>query len=120
MSAWNIQPQEVTTILSTVSGYVGDETGTEGLTSHMKSLETHLNEADSAAASAPIGAALSEFAAHYFGEIGDMVAISSSAVEGAGEATLHYTNGNLEMAAESQANAGEIPGPGLGGTDFFY
>jgi hypothetical protein len=120
MSAWNIQPQEATTILSAVSGHVGDEEGTEGLTGHMKSLETHLNEADSAAASAPIGVALGELAAHYFGEIGDMVAISSSAVAGAGEAILHYTNGNLEMAAESQAHAGEMPDTGLGGTNFFY
>ncbi|ASU61088.1 DUF6507 family protein [Nocardiopsis dassonvillei] len=117
MSAWNIQPSEVSAILTSVSGQVGDEEGTEGLTSHMSSLETHLNEASSGAASDPIGMALAEFADHYFGEIGDMVSISSSAVTGASDATLYYVNGNLEMAAESQANAGKIPEPvdGAGG-----
>ncbi|WP_157982385.1 DUF6507 family protein [Nocardiopsis sp. FIRDI 009] len=84
MPAWSIQPQEVFGVLSSVSEHVGDEDGTEGLTGHMTSLETHLNEANSAANSDPIGTALAEFAEHYFGEIGGMVSKSASAVSGAG------------------------------------
>ncbi|WP_160050612.1 MULTISPECIES: DUF6507 family protein [unclassified Nocardiopsis] len=109
MTAWNIHPQQVFGVLSGVSEHIGDEDGTYGLTGHMTSLETHLNEANSAANSDPVGVALSEFAEHYFTEVGDMVAKSASAVEGAGEATMHYVNGNLQMAEEAQANAGEIP-----------
>jgi len=52
--------------------------------------------------------ALAEFGEHYFTEVGGMVEKSASAVAGASEATLHYANGNLQMAADAQANAGEI------------
>jgi hypothetical protein len=109
VSTWTVYPEEVFGVLSGVSGHIGDEDGTQGLTGHMTSLETHLNEANSAANSNPIGVALSEFAEHYFSEIGGMIGKSASAVEGAGEATMQYANGNLEMAAEAQANAGEVP-----------
>ncbi|GAA0987346.1 MULTISPECIES: DUF6507 family protein [Nocardiopsidaceae] len=108
MSAWNIQTGEVFGVLSGVSGHIGDEEGSQGLTSHLNSMETHLNEANSAANSDPIGVALSEFAEHYFDEVGGMVEKSASAVGGASDATLHYVNGNLQMAADAQANAGEI------------
>ena len=111
MSAWNIRPSEVGTILSTVSGHVGDEEGTEGLTGHLTSLEGHLADAASGAHSSPIEMALGEFAEHFFGEVGDMVAITSSAVTGAGEATMHYVNGNLDMAFDAQANAGKVVTP---------
>src|SRR5690625_5140258 len=81
---------------------------TEGLTLHATSLETALNDANAAAKSWPIGTALSEFSKHCSGEVGDMIGLGASAVKGAGDATRHYANGNLEMAAEAQSNAGDI------------
>ncbi|SHI56675.1 hypothetical protein SAMN05421803_101601 [Nocardiopsis flavescens] len=119
MSTWNIRPPEVGAILGTVSGHVGDEEGTEGLTGHLTSLEGHLADAASGAHSPPIEMALGEFAGHFFAEVGDMVALTTSAVTGAGEATTHYVNGDLDMAAEAQANAGKtftpVDGNGNGG-----
>lgn len=102
MSAWNIRPGEVGTILTTVFSHVGDEEGTSGLTGNMTDLGERLVDADTHAASGPIGRALGEFAEHYFGVLGDTVGLAARAVNGAGEATLHYTYGNLEMAAAAQ------------------
>ncbi|MDE3723290.1 MULTISPECIES: DUF6507 family protein [Nocardiopsis] len=102
MSTWNIQPAEVGAILDTVFSHIGDEEGTSGLTGDTVDLGDHLVDADTHAASAPIGQALSEFAEHYFGVLGEAIGLASGAVNGAGEATLHYVNGNLEMAAEAQ------------------
>ena len=90
-------------------GHVGEEGGGDGLIGGMERLETNLTDASEHAASPVVSMALGEFADHFFGVTGDMVRLTGSAIEGAGEATNHYNNGNLEMAEESQANAGEIP-----------
>ncbi|RKS10771.1 hypothetical protein DFP74_6553 [Nocardiopsis sp. Huas11] len=109
MSAWDIRPNEVLTVLETVMGHVGEEGSGGGLIGGMERLETNLMDASEHAASPVVSMALGEFAEHVFGVTGDMVRLAGSGIEGAGEATNHYNNGNLEMAAESQANAGEIP-----------
>ncbi|QBI52230.1 DUF6507 family protein [Streptomonospora litoralis] len=108
MSRWDLKPDEVYGVLNTVAGHIGDEEGTEGLTKHSTSLEGALQDANAAASSAPIGMALQEFSTHCSGLIGDMIGLGSSAVKGAGDATRHYANGNLEMALEAQANSGVV------------
>ncbi|GAA1467235.1 DUF6507 family protein [Nocardiopsis exhalans] len=109
MSDWSIQPAEVNTVLVNVADHIGDEEGTGGLIGEGVSLGEALQEMDTAAGSVPISVALGEFAAHYFGLFGDAVGLSVSAVSGAAEATGHYVDGDLEMAAEAQATASTIP-----------
>ncbi|MCK9871339.1 DUF6507 family protein [Nocardiopsis dassonvillei] len=111
MSAWNIQVPEVFGVLQNVSGLVGDEQGTSGLSGEYMNLSTSIEDVNTAACSAPIGIALSEFASHCLGKVNDMIALSASATGGAGEATTHYVNGNLEMAEVAQANACTVPDP---------
>lgn len=111
MSAWNIQVPEVNGVLQNVSGLIGDEEGTTGLSGEYVELGRSLEEVDGAAASIPISIALGEFAAHFLGIVGDMVSLSASATGGAGEATMHYVNGNLEMAEDAQANACMVADP---------
>lgn len=108
MTAWDLEPDQISGVLGTVAGHIGDEEATEGLSLHSKSLGTALNDANAAAKSAPIATALEEFSTHCFDMVGDMVGLGSSAVQGAGDAAMHYVNGNLEMAAEAQSNAGTV------------
>ncbi|MFV2196935.1 DUF6507 family protein [Nocardiopsis sp. LOL_012] len=72
-------------------------------------LATRLEEASGEACSVPVAIALGEFAEHFLGVVGEMTSLSASATGGAGEATLHYVNGNLEMAGDAQANACAVP-----------
>jgi hypothetical protein len=111
MSAWNIQVPEVNGVLFNVSELVGDEEGTTGLSGDYTDLGESLQEVGTAASSVPISIALGEFAAHYLGIVGEMIALGANATAGAGEATMHYANGNLEMAETSQANARVVPDP---------
>ncbi|GAA1440456.1 DUF6507 family protein [Nocardiopsis tropica] len=113
MSAWNIQVSEVNGVLQNVSGLVGDEEGTTGLSGDYMNLGRSLEDVDGAACSIPISVALGEFAAHFLGVVGEMINLSASATGGAGEATMHYVNGNLEMAEDAQANACMVPGSPL-------
>ncbi|MDT0304211.1 DUF6507 family protein [Streptomonospora wellingtoniae] len=108
---WDLKPEEISGVLTTVAGHIGDEEQTEGLSLHSKSLGTALDDAGAAAKSAPIGTALQEFSTHCFGLVKDMVGLGSSAVKGAGDAAMHYVNGNLDMAAEAQSNAGTVEDP---------
>ncbi|MEV2277783.1 DUF6507 family protein [Nocardiopsis sp. NPDC049922] len=109
VSGWNIQVPEVSGVLNQVHGHIGDEDATTGLTGNMTDLGGCLEEVSTHAASAPIGIALAEFAEHYFGVLGEAVGLGASAVSGASEATLYYVEGNHAMAAQAQANAGQIP-----------
>lgn len=111
MSAWNLQVSEVNGVLRNVSDLVGDEEGTTGLSGEYTDLGESLEDVGSAAASVPISIALGEFGAHFLGIVGEMITLSASATGGAGEATMHYANGNLEMAENAQANAGAAPEP---------
>ncbi|MEE2046212.1 DUF6507 family protein [Nocardiopsis tropica] len=111
MTAWNIQPAEVGAVLTTTMSYLGEEGGGEGLFGDMETIEQRVTSLSTHINSAPIGIALGEFAEHNFGLMGDMAGVTVSAVTGASEATTHYVNGNLEMAAEAQQNAGVLPEP---------
>ncbi|WDZ91586.1 DUF6507 family protein [Nocardiopsis sp. HUAS JQ3] len=111
MTGWNIQPAEVGAVLTSVAGYIGEEGGGDGLVGAMTSAEGLITAVSEEADSAPVSVALGEFAEHNFGLMGDMAGLTVSAVTGASEATTHYFNGNLDMAAEAQENAGVIPEP---------
>lgn len=112
MTRWNIQPAEVGGVLTTVVGHIGEEGGGEGLIGTASSFEHCIIRCGEIPDnSLPIGIALGEFADHYFGLIGDMAALTSSAVQGASEATIAYIDGDLEMAAQHQAAAGTVPEP---------
>lgn len=111
MSEWSIQPSEVNSVLVNVADHIGNEDGTSGLVGESVSLGEALQEAESAAGSVPISLALGEFAEHYFGLLGEAIGLGASAVSGVAEATGHYVNGDLDMAATAQDGASEIPDP---------
>ncbi|WP_131099396.1 DUF6507 family protein [Streptomonospora litoralis] len=108
MSGWDISPEGVGSVLTSVGGYVGDEAMTEGLTGQIEDFGKHLQDAAEDAASEPIATALDEFLDHFGPKMWGMVGRTSSAIGGAGEATKAYMNGNLDMAEEAQANVGDI------------
>jgi len=111
VSAWNIQVPEVRGVLTTVSGHIGDEDGSSGLTGDSVALGEATTEAEAAASSVPISVALGEFSEYVSGLVGGIVELTASAVGGASEATGHYVAGDLEMASEAQGNIGEVPDP---------
>ncbi|MGW9633191.1 DUF6507 family protein [Nocardiopsis alba] len=111
MSSWSIDPPQVSAILTETLGLIGEEGGTDGLVGDMDTIATTAETVSEMADSVPISIALSEFCGHYFEVMGEMAAKTLSGVEGAGDATTAYVNGNLEMAAEAQSNAGVVPPP---------
>ncbi|RKS06917.1 hypothetical protein DFP74_2567 [Nocardiopsis sp. Huas11] len=111
MSTWDIQPSEVGGVLTTVSGFIGEEGGSECLVGCMEKIEARIVEISEEANSGPVSIALGEFAEVQFGVMGGMASLTVSALTGASEATTHYVEGNLTMAAEAQAGAGEVPEP---------
>ncbi|APC33706.1 hypothetical protein A9R04_02840 [Nocardiopsis dassonvillei] len=111
MSGWNIQPAEVGAVLTSVAGYIGEEGGSDGLVGAMTSAENLITAINEEANSTPVSVALGEFAEHNFGLMGDMAGLAVSAVTSTSTAVTHYFNGNMEMAAEAQENAGVIPEP---------
>ncbi|MCY9786888.1 DUF6507 family protein [Nocardiopsis sp. EMB25] len=111
MSTWDIQPSEVGGVLSSVAGLIGEEGGSEGLVGCMEKIEDRVMEISEEADSGPISIALGEFATEQFGLMGGMASLTVSAIQGASDATTHYVNGQLDMAAEAQAGAGEVPEP---------
>ncbi|SKA10393.1 hypothetical protein SAMN02745673_02468 [Marinactinospora thermotolerans DSM 45154] len=108
MSGWDIQAPAVGTVMTTVGGYVGGEDGEGGLVAAIDALGTHVEEAGTAADSGPIGTALAEFLEEYGTTLQGMVAKTASAITGCTDATTAYLDGNLEMAAEAQNNAGVV------------
>ncbi|RCV57269.1 DUF6507 family protein [Marinitenerispora sediminis] len=110
MTAWDIRPAGVGEILTEVSGYVGGSDGAGGLAGDVDEVLSLTEYASSCAASGPISTALAEFVTSVGGTLGAMVAKAASAATGCGDATVAYLDGNLEMAAEAQANAGNIGG----------
>ena len=111
MSAWDISPQEVGSVLSATASHIGEEGGSDGLLGEMNRLESDITSVNSHINSTPITIALGEFAEHYFGLMGDMLSLTSNALEQTSEATTAYVEGNNEMALESQRNAGNVPDP---------
>lgn len=113
MSGWDIDPEGVGAVLRKVFDHTGGEDGEGGLVGTLTTMGEHLDYAAQCSKSFPVITALAEFADHYRGPLENMVAKTSSAIDGCGTATRAYMNGNLEMAAEAQNNAGTITDPDL-------
>lgn len=110
MSKWEIRPAEVGGVLTTVVGHLGEEGG-DGMIGHMTDIGEYIDLCHEEANSGPISTALAEVAEYHFGLMGDMAALTASAVQGTYEATMAYIEGDLEMAAQHQAAAGQVPEP---------
>lgn len=111
MTNWNVQPQEVGTVLSETAAYIGEEGGSDGLLGEMDRLQGRITSVNSHINSTPITISIGEFSEHYFGLLGDMLSLTSNAVRQTSNAVTHYVNGQEEMALESQENAGVVPPP---------
>ena len=109
MTAWDIQPPEVGTVLTNTISHLGEEGGGEGLFGDMDTVESRVTAINDHVNSTPIRIALGEFAEHYFGLMGDMLSLTANAVRQTSEATTAYVEGNEAMALEAQQNAGVIP-----------
>jgi hypothetical protein len=103
---WNIDPAGVKSVVTKVAGHVTDgHGGGDTLESHAKDLADHIGEAGTSAASNPIGTALKEFVEHYAPTLKGMATKTGNCIQGAVDATKHYIQGDLEMAADAQKNA---------------
>ena len=111
MTNWNVQPQEVGTVLSETAAYIGEEGGGDGLLGEMSRLESRVTSVNNHINSTPITIAIGEFSEHYFGLMGDMLSLTANAVQETSNAVTQYMNGQEEMALESQENAGVVPPP---------
>lgn len=111
MGSWDVDAQQVGTVLSATAAHIGEEGGNGGLLGSMDRMEKAVTGCESTAHSLPVSIALGEFCGHYFGVMGQMLSKTASGVEGASEATTAYLNGDLDMAAEAQSTAGQIPDP---------
>lgn len=108
MSGWDISPDGVSAVLTEVGTELGDEDQTSGLSGHTKTLGEDIGEAAGTAASQPIATALKEFVEAYKDDLQKMTAVTSSAIGGCSAAVTAYMDGDLDMARESQNNAGDI------------
>ncbi|MBB6174073.1 hypothetical protein HNR23_004133 [Nocardiopsis mwathae] len=113
MSTWDINPDGVNAVLKQVFNHAGGEDGTGGLAGTLTDTGEHMTNAAKHANSFPVNTALAEFADHFQGPLENMTAKTASAIDGCATATRAYTNGNLEMAAEAQKNAGTVTDPDL-------
>ncbi|MBR8744832.1 DUF6507 family protein [Nocardiopsis sp. MG754419] len=109
MSEWSIDPDRVNGVLAETAEHLGEEGGSGGMLGHMNTISTTVESLSDTADSLPISIALGEFCGHYFDVMGGMVAKTSSGLTGASDATTAYVNGDLEMAAEAQSEAGKVP-----------
>ncbi|WP_053617943.1 DUF6507 family protein [Nocardiopsis sp. NRRL B-16309] len=112
MSAWNIQPGPVGAVLAAVNGHLGDQEGTSGLTGHVRDLgDAVVAASETCADSLPVSIALNGFLEHCSPDCRSMIEKTASAITGCSDATNHYRDGALDMAAEAQANAGVLFDP---------
>lgn len=110
-NGWDIEPGGVATVVTKVGGYV---TGDGGLVKELDNFSTHMGNAATASASAPINTALKELAGYVSPGLKGMVTKTGSCITGAVNATKAYIQGDLEMAAEAQRNAVSAPAPKIG------
>lgn len=110
MTTWNIQPETIGAVLTTVLGHLGDEEATEGLAGNIQDLDTAVQgAAEECSSSTPVHSAIGMFMENALPTCGDMVRRTSTAVSGCAEATEHYQLGNLEMAENAERNSLDTP-----------
>ncbi|WP_017539040.1 DUF6507 family protein [Nocardiopsis halophila] len=104
MSRWNIDVYGVSVVLTNLGDKLGIEGG--GLSSTIDSAADGIETALNNAKSPPVEGALGGFFDHFFDETDAMFVRSMSCIQGASEATLAYNQGQEEMAAQAQKEAG--------------
>lgn len=104
MSDWSIDVYGVSLVLTDLSGQLGLEGG--GFSSTIDSTGRGIDMALTNAKSPPVEAALSGFFDHFTGETEAMFTRTLSCLQGATDATTAYIQGQEEMAAEAQRQAG--------------
>lgn len=116
MSAYDIDPPGVASVVTKVAGHVAGEGGTGGggLVKQLENFGTHVGQAATAASSQPVGTALQEYVEYTTPGLRGMVSKAGACITGAVEATKAYINGDMEMLAEAQRNAVNAPAPRIG------
>lgn len=123
MTAWDIRPAEVGGVLSRTA------TAAEGLSKAGQSVQKTLPSAATAAGtisgmvcgpvpSGPVAGALGEFVKKWSSDLTYIAKRTAASLNGASEATRHYVEGDVEMAATTQSEALKEPRtdmPGQGG-----
>lgn len=104
MSDWDIDVYGVSLVLTDLSDELGLEGG--GFSSTIDSTGSGIDMALTNAKSPPVEAALSGFFDHFTGETDAIFTRTLSCLQGATDATTAYTQGQEEMAAEAQRQAG--------------
>ncbi|WP_017616074.1 DUF6507 family protein [Nocardiopsis salina] len=108
MAHYEIDPQQVSTVLSETGELLGDEDGSDGLAGSLTSIESTLLSLEQGTQSTPITIALGEFGGHYLEMVSDMLSLTGSGIQGTHDATTHYISGDEEMARQAQYDAGAI------------
>ncbi|MFB8766808.1 DUF6507 family protein [Nocardiopsis alba] len=101
---WNIDIYGVSLVLTNLSDLLGLEG--DGLSGTIDSISGGIDMALTNAKSPPVEAALGGFLEHFTGETDAMFTRTLSCLQGANDATLAYNQGQEEMAAEAQQQAG--------------
>lgn len=104
MSEWNIDVHGVSLVLTDLSDQLGLEGG--GLSSTIDSTGSGIDMALTNVKSPPVEAALSGFFDHFTGETDAIFTRTLSCLQGATDATTAYIQGQEDMAAEAQRQAG--------------
>lgn len=104
MSEWDIDVYGVALVLTDFSDQLGLDGG--GFSSTIDSTAEGIDMALTNAKSPPVEAALSGFLGHFTTQTEAMFTRSLSCLQGANDATLAYGEGQEEMAAEAQRQAG--------------
>ncbi|WP_017538650.1 DUF6507 family protein [Nocardiopsis halophila] len=106
MSGWDIDAESVFATLSYVGSKVGGEDGTGGLVGDSTTVGEKITYAEQCASSYPITKALGEFGENCGPILQAMVARGASCVTGCSDAVAAYLDGDTEMAARAQEQAG--------------
>lgn len=106
MSTWKIDVFGVNGVLNVYDGQLGTEGG--GLSDQIDSTSRGLDTALENAKSPPVETALAGFFENYAERTESMFLKGLSCLKGAADATVHYQNGDHEMALTAQDDAGNI------------
>lgn len=105
MSRWDISPTGVRGVLTRTQAVAGEFEG------HMTSMNSAMESGVGEASSEPIAAALTGWVDAKRPSIEFLFSRTAASINGAAQATNHYLQGDLEMAANAQASATAAPDP---------
>ena len=109
MSAWDIDPAGVGGVLSKTSSVA------RGFETHVQTIGSAMETAAPNTSSALVAAALGAFAEELRPQVESVLDLTGSALEGCSRAVQAYGQGDLEMAAQAQANASSVSRPDMPG-----